>query len=354
MPGAGSAGINTGSSESGPWPKLQPHLSSLYDRAETVYNQNLPEHFKTNQAGFTGEGVAKLTPQQYAALSGFEQMGKERGGVAQEMNDYLYGGLKDGKSLAKGTGLEQFGPGSMANRPGSDFYNPLESRPWHYSGGLEREASGGMMQNPYLGGMYDQAARRMTDHYRGAVVPGLNATFGQAGRVGSGIHSESLTDAGGELAQGLGNLGAQIYGGAYEGDRNRQYGASSQLMGYGDQERDRLYGAFEANKGRRFGAASQLADLRMQAAGMAPQAQQMDIDRLSGALMAGDRIQGQRQREVDAKKAAFDFYQNRQQDHLMNLSSILSNNAAMSNRSKNMGVNLGGSAGGKGGPSGGV
>lgn len=96
--------------------------------------------------------------------------------------------------------------------------------------------NGGFMgQNPYLDATFNRAA--------GAVGNSVQSMFGQAGRNVRGA------DATGLATDKLNDLASQIYGGAYEGDRNRQqdslayvsplanqdYVDASQLQGVGQQ-----------------------------------------------------------------------------------------------------------------------
>ncbi len=90
-------------------------------------------------------------------------------------------------------------------------------------GGLRQAASG---SNPLLGQMYDSAARSLVDNYAQAVAPGVNAAFESAGRYGSGLHQNAQQMAQRELARGLGDLGTNLYGQAYNQDADRQLGAS--------------------------------------------------------------------------------------------------------------------------------
>jgi hypothetical protein len=174
--------------------------------------------------------------------------------------------------------------------------------------------------NPYLGSLYSQGARDITDS--------INGQFTASGRYGSGAHT-------GQLARGLGDFATNLYGQAYETDRNRKLTAAGELLGLdqadrsmglsaagtlagidvGDLDRDfgigsALAGIDEGDFGRNIGLASTMAgidvgnldrrvgigntlagidvgnaDRRFQQASRLSDLEQADIDRaLSGAI----------------------------------------------------------------------
>ena len=77
-------------------------------------------------------------------------------------------------------------------------------------------------QNPWLDRTFDRASQSVSDRFTKDVIPGLNATFGSAGRTGGGLHGQTFTDAAGQYGDTLNNLATDIYGGAYESDQNRR------------------------------------------------------------------------------------------------------------------------------------
>lgn len=81
--------------------------------------------------------------------------------------------------------------------------------------------------NPYLRGTYDQAARAVTENYRDSVIPGIQSRFALAGQQRSGGRVGAFGRANEGLAQGLGDLATNIYGGAYEAERGRMEAAAS-------------------------------------------------------------------------------------------------------------------------------
>lgn len=88
-----------------------------------------------------------------------------------------------------------------------------------------------LIENPYMTGMYNAAARDMSKNFTDTVTPTLNATFGMGGRTGSGIHAASLGNANYNLANELSDLAANLYGDWYKFERGQQDSAATSLLG---------------------------------------------------------------------------------------------------------------------------
>lgn len=146
-----------------------------------------------------------------------------------------------------------------------------------FSNQLEATLRGDFLNaNPYLDDVVGAATRGVTEQFEQSVLPGISATFGAGGRTGGGIHQQALTQAGGELAQAVGDIEANIRGGAYESERQRQ----------------------------------------LQAGGLVPTASALDyqnIDRLRGV---GGATEDQARRILEDQIRRFDFYQQRPQQNL--------------------------------------
>jgi len=141
---------------------------------------------------------------------------------------------KIGKAKDYGTAASNIGYGDQtANWALGRHFAPNESVGNKMNQtGLRQQFNGGST-NPFLDSMYDSAARKMKENYTDVVNPALNATFGAAGRTGSGIHALASGDAAGELGDSLSDLGANIYGNAYESgqDRALQAGTTAASIG---------------------------------------------------------------------------------------------------------------------------
>ena len=155
--------------------------------------------------------------------------------------------------------------GRQANMGGLDpFSSPhssLSGGPATHPG-LEHTAGGAYLgRNPFLDAQFSRAADAVTNRFDRSILPGVNATFGSAGRTGSGIHQQSVLNRAEGLRNDLSGLAASIYGPAYESERGRQLSASGALAGLADQERGRQYGLYGGERGRQLSAGLQRSEL---------------------------------------------------------------------------------------------
>lgn len=255
------ASSNESESNSGPWEGQQPFLTDVFQNAQNLYGQGTPEYYP-------GQTYANFNPVQEQAMNRTLYR-SQNDPTADAMGQWLLGGMRTaqpnmnkamqaGNAAASGTaggmgGLQYF----QNNRPtlsGSMGFLKGATTPWankmklaaenqmgygsaaanvagDSSGGqatLQGLAGGG--PNPYLDDMYDSASRKLTENYQEVVNPALNATFSRAGRTGSALHAMNAADAGGDYMDSLASLGADIYGGAYEGDASRRLSAGQSLL----------------------------------------------------------------------------------------------------------------------------
>lgn len=97
---------------------------------------------------------------------------------------------------------------------------------------MEKTIGGGYLMpesNPYLRSTYDQAAKAVTDNYTSAVQPRNDALFAKAGAFGpaNSAYRETVARNQFGLGENLGNLANNLYGGNYNTERNRQFGATT-------------------------------------------------------------------------------------------------------------------------------
>jgi len=88
--------------------------------------------------------------------------------------------------------------------------------------------------NPYLDQMYNQASRAVTDQYQMATDPGLQAQGIQAGDLNNTGTQQYRDWARFGLGENLSGLAANIYGGNYQNERNRQMSALGMAPQYND------------------------------------------------------------------------------------------------------------------------
>lgn len=247
-------------SKSGPWKGQQPFLTDVFQQAQGLYRQGVPEYYpgktyvdfnpiqessmdRTINRSYGAPHEASVANWMTGTLSGADpnlNPAISAGNVAAENALAGHYGLKWHRDKSKGMKYtrdfiaDQTQPWSDAARGsvGNMSYNDVAAGMADGSGGtgtLQELSRGG--RNPYLDNMYDSASRKLTEQYTDVVNPALNATFGSAGRTGSRLHAENAADASGDYMDALSSLGADIYGSAYESDANRRLRSAESLSG---------------------------------------------------------------------------------------------------------------------------
>lgn len=284
----------TQTATSEPWKAYQPYLTDFFGQAQQAYRAGGP-----NYAPF--QTVAGFSNQQQQAMAQTEQRAQ---GAAHEgaLSNYLTSSL---------SGQRSADPSVL----GFSLNN------------LGQIAGGG--SNPWLDQTYNQAAGRLNQSFNEGVVPGLQATFGGAGRSNSGLQAAAFGQASRELGDQQNRLATNIYGGAYEQDAARRLQASQSLAD--------IYGTGQAEMARSASLAPGLSSL-----------QWGNIDRLAGV---GGAVQNQSQRLLDEQKARYDFYQNRPYQNLNQYQDWLALGAGQGSSSNSQvqapgGSRLGGALGG--------
>ncbi len=161
-------------------------------------------------------------------------------GVAESRRPYMqYGGQRIanrdplmkmglrgiGESVGANQGLFNLGRSTFA-----DLLNPNQEDPLYDQ--LRSVSAGDYLSpdsNPYLKDTYNTAAQAVTDQYQNAIAPQRAAQAAQAGAFGGSAYSENRFRDQYDLGRNLSELSTDIYGGAYESERNRQL-ASQQVL----------------------------------------------------------------------------------------------------------------------------
>lgn len=218
--GSGGGSQNT-TQTTEPWSAQKPYLEKGFQEAENIYNQGPAQYYP-------GQTYVDMSDPTIAGLEG--QVGQAQGG-AQATNaatSYATNTL-GGNSDNPWAGILGTGASGMADTASGNFLTPDS--------------------NPFISDVYDAAANKLTTNFSDTVLPGINASFGTGGGAGGALHGLTLAKAGGELSDSLGDLGANIYGGNYQQERNRQEAAragltnaGTNLYGTGVQERLNLSG----------------------------------------------------------------------------------------------------------------
>jgi hypothetical protein len=214
-------------------------------------------------------------------------------------------------------GPAQYYPGETVVGPAAETQQALQGTTARATGGspVNAAASGyaartlgtapssqfGSGQNPYA---------NASNPFGGSSNPYLDQTFNKAADTVQNRLSSQFAGSGRNVdasraaqASEMNDLATNIYGGAYENDRNRQLQYQSQLTGIGSQgyelERDRMASDLQQQRQQQLGVA-----------GLAPQiANQdyVDLDRLRGVGAEREDLTG---RQYEDAAARWDFGQN--------------------------------------------
>lgn len=235
MSGGGGGGDTTTKTE--PWSGQAPYLQDLMRQAQGMFQSGQGQQY------FPGRQVAGFSPQTDY-------------GIGQMTNQGMYG-----------TGVE----GGMQDWINASTMNPAQMA------GVGMDMPG---QNPWLDQMVGKVGSRMGEQLQEQTLPGINATFGGAGRTGGGIHQEMFGNAGEDMMRAFGEQAADIYGQDYQQGMQR------------DIERRGLMG-----------------DIGYRGAAMAPQYQQMQQSNIDQMLRGGAMQEDQAQRMIDAEMNKWNFGQ---------------------------------------------
>lgn len=295
-----------------PWIGQQPYLEDLFSQSQNLYQNQQPQFFPdATYIPFSGQTQQGLDATMQRA------QGSQTEGA---FNQYLQGALNQPQVDPSGSvaganqlmgGIAPGMGGMLGQMAGGGYGGAQDFVGAGMQGGigglntLGQTAEGNFLgSNPFLDSQIDIAQRRMMD----TMIPETNATFGLAGRTGSGMHADVLGE---RLAQGLGDVETQMRGQAYEAERGRQQQAAGQLgsLGLGSGQ---LGGSlFEAGQGRALQAGQTLGDWGMggigasndifgnisldqaRAGAFAPEASQMDWQNIDRILGAGGMVEGQ-------------------------------------------------------------
>lgn len=225
-----------------PWSAQQPFLRAVFDQAGALA--------ATPREYFPGQGYVGFSPFSEMAMGMQTQRALAGAPYQDAFGNYLTGALGQGQVNLQGSA------GTAAG---------LQSGLGAGMGALQQTAQGGMLgANPYLDQQFGAASDAVSKRFQDTVMPGINATFGSGGRAGSNAHVAAMGQAQDQLGSQLGNMAANIYGGAYQNERGLQMGAANQLSqnalgGVGAS--GNLYGAIDQAQSRAGALAPSMAGL---------------------------------------------------------------------------------------------
>jgi len=227
-----------------PWAAVNPYLRTGYGWAKDLMED--PNGFAGPYGGPRVAGFSGVTQD---AMGGM--LNRAQGGLSEAgMGSYIQQALGQGNFNLAGAGQTagglMGGLGQAQNQFGAT------------AGGAFLGA------NPYLDAQFNRAAGAATREFQNTVMPGINTMFGAGGRSGSGLQQSMQQEAMANFGERLGGIGADLYGRAYETERDRMMGAAGQLQsgaiagmgGMGD-----LFGRISADQGQGLDAARSLYDM---------------------------------------------------------------------------------------------
>lgn len=191
---------------SAPWTVQQPFLQQGFQEAQRLYGLGGPQYFQ-------GSTVAPLSDTTNRALSGIENYGMNNAQLGQA-NNYFQGVL------------------------GGNFLN----------------------SNPYLDGMYNNAANAVTRQFNESVLPGVSARFGMSGRSGSQGMQNAVGSAYDALGRNLSGMAANLYGNNYANERQMQQQAGQFMPNLAQANFGALSNVLDAGQIRDQQAQKQLSD----------------------------------------------------------------------------------------------
>ena len=280
-----------------PWTGQQPHLRNIFGIGERNFNNPPGFYPNATYVPFSQQSEQALGMAQNRAMGGSPVEGAMQNWVTNTLYNPGGGQTQNYLQGLMGQPPSFFG----GNTPGLAQQN------------INQTLGGGFLNsNPYLDDVFRDATRNVKDSFSESVMPAINATFGGAGRTGSGTHGLTVGRAAGDLGDALAGMGANLYGGNYQQERGRQM----QALGLGSQDYQfgqnlGLGAAGEAQRGMGI-----LGSLQQGAAGLAPTAAGLDwqnIDRLRGV---GSQVEGMAGNALSDQMNRFNFYQNRPDDAL--------------------------------------
>ena len=294
-----------------PWSAQQPHLIRGFNRADLAYND--PVHFP-NFPTFAG-----LTDSMITARDALASRGAGGSVINDTAQDYAINTMQN---PGVSGGLNPAGVGAVGRYMDPNYGMDPNQAAGYFSGTpgmdmLAGRAGGDMLgSNPYLDSQYDRAASRVTQNFRDAVVPTINATFGSGGRTGGGLHKSAIGDASERLAENLSGMANNMYGDAYRFDRGLQDQALSQYGNLGMTGRQAAAGMYGADANRALGGTNLWANLysgdqtnQARAAAMAPTLAGQDYQDIQAQLQAGQIDQAQADAAVADLVNRFQHYE---------------------------------------------
>ncbi len=342
----GGSRDQTSTQESTPWEGQQPFLEDLFSQGQQLYQQG-PQQY------YPGQTVAPFSPQTMMGMDLMTQ--RALGGSPQQsmFGNYLMnqlgqqnidpnalygygnqamGGIAPGQNMMMGAGADPLAGGVPNLSGGSGEAQPLSgSLPQLSAGQLGTTAQGGYLgSNPYLDQMFDTAAGRAGEAFNEQTMPGIQATFGGAGRTGGGIQQQVGQNAARQFGRDLQGMASDIYAPAYESERDRQIQAaqaggtydlgSRGLLGQMGQGLGQLGMQGMGHMGDLYG---NIAQNQFRAGSLMPSYNDMQYGDIQRLLGVGGMMEDQTQRLMGANQDRWNFGQGAPWQNLQNYANTI-------------------------------
>lgn len=298
--GASSSGTETVTQRSEPWAASQPYLRDIFGQAQGLYNQGAEYYPGSTVVPFHGDtlqGMDALRQRFQGSPVGYDQ-------AAGALTSAAGAGQLAPDLINQSTGANPFISGiqTAANRQNDAGADVLQQ----FAGG---------QNNPYLDATFNRAAEQVRD--------GTNAMFSKAGRYGSTANQDALSGS-------LGDLATQIYGGAYESDAARRFGAAEALgarqagdINRGLAGQQMAAGLAEGQFGRQFGAGQAFNQQGLQASALLPMLDQYGQSGARGLMELGGIRENMAGMELQDMMDRWNFMQNAGWDQLGRYNSVV-------------------------------
>ena len=349
-----NVGTNESSSTTTPWAGHAPYLLDVWNNAQEGFQnqENWPGYYQGKTVAGMGEG----TQQAFNMLRNPRSWNQRSPNWQQGINtaNQLTSGIPT--ALQGLMGLEDVDPMEAA-RQGRNFLDPTGTDL------LRRVAEGGFLPgqeggNPFLEDTYNMAADRLKERYQDTVLPGINATFANAGRAYGGAHGTAHGDAATGHMRSLEDLATRIYGDAYRDERGHQMDAAGVLSDQALQAGGLASGIMGDNRSRELSALNAILGGGIQGAGILndilgqqSSAYRADADRgagmhrarVSDLLRVGEIQRKIKQQQLDADRAKWEFEHgpNRRQRALDQYAKMILGASPTQSKSESEGWSLG-------------
>lgn len=331
--GGGGSKAQTTNTVAEPWAEQKPFLTKGFSEADRIYNKGAPSYFP-GQTVAQPSDVTNLAQNATInrALSGnaAENAG-ERSLINTLQGQFLGGGpgnnlinsaanqrmpgIAFGAQQAMGLTPEQMRLSQMGvtgpQQAGNSTFGGIASGTNNQIGSLNDIAAGNqVLSNPYLDSTFKQAADRVTSQFQNTVAPQRDASAVAAGRYGSGTYNRIRQQDEQNLQENLNNLATNIYGGAYDTERNRQMSALTSSL----QNQQSAAGALNQSglgvNQAQLSALESALQGRQFGAGLAQTAsQQQQAGQLAAGQALNQQFQNERGNQMDAAKTALGYGQ---------------------------------------------